>query len=104
MKQLKPLVALALILLTCSCTKRGIDTSSFFNLKGDRYNKTEENPFIDVSEQSVSTFSIDADGASYANIRRFNFILQGFSLYKGREHCRKTGAWCDECKGWLLTR
>lgn len=38
---------------------------------GDRYNDFEENPFIDVVNEPVSTFSIDADGASYANIRRF---------------------------------
>ncbi len=38
---------------------------------GDRYNEFEENPFVNVDEEAVSTFSIDADGASYANIRRF---------------------------------
>lgn len=38
---------------------------------GDRYTEQEENPFIEVSKQPVSTFSIDADGASYANVRRF---------------------------------
>ncbi|MEM8585197.1 MAG: VWA domain-containing protein [Bacteroidota bacterium] len=38
---------------------------------GDRYNEITENPFMPVSQQAVSTFSIDADGASYANVRRF---------------------------------
>ena len=38
---------------------------------GDQYEVYEENPFVEVSEQAVSTFSIDADGASYANVRRF---------------------------------
>ncbi|MEL6868098.1 MAG: von Willebrand factor type A domain-containing protein, partial [Bacteroidota bacterium] len=38
---------------------------------GDQYNVIEENPFITVEEQAVSTFSIDADGASYSNMRRF---------------------------------
>lgn len=38
---------------------------------GDNYADFEENPFIKTSEQSVSTFSIDADGASYSNMRRF---------------------------------
>lgn len=37
----------------------------------DRYNEWVENAFVDVREQAVSTFSIDADGASYANVRRF---------------------------------
>ncbi|MFT5338073.1 MAG: Ca-activated chloride channel family protein [Luteibaculaceae bacterium] len=40
-------------------------------LSGDTYHDLEENPFVQVSEQPISTFSIDADGASYANVRRF---------------------------------
>ncbi len=38
---------------------------------GDQYAELTENPFLNVSEEPVSTFSIDADGASYSNIRRF---------------------------------
>jgi len=38
---------------------------------GDEYIEYIENPFVEVSEQPISTFSIDADGASYANVRRF---------------------------------
>jgi len=38
---------------------------------GANYNETVENPFIQVSDQNISTFSVDADGASYANIRRY---------------------------------
>jgi len=37
---------------------------------GENYNEIEENPFIKVSDENTSTFSIDADGASYANVRR----------------------------------
>ncbi|MBQ3941236.1 MAG: von Willebrand factor type A domain-containing protein, partial [Bacteroidales bacterium] len=37
---------------------------------GDRFDEIIENPFIKVSEQPLSTFSIDADGASYAYMRR----------------------------------
>ena len=40
-------------------------------IPGDVYNTVEENPFVQVTDQPVSTFSIDADGASYANVRRF---------------------------------
>lgn len=40
-------------------------------ISGDRYNEFAENPFVNVADAPVSTFSIDADGASYANIRRF---------------------------------
>src|SRR5690606_8542503 len=38
---------------------------------GDRYNDFQENPFVSVADAPVSTFSIDADGGSYANVRRF---------------------------------
>lgn len=41
------------------------------SLSGEKYNDFEENPFIKTSEQDVSTFSIDADGASYTNTRRY---------------------------------
>ncbi len=37
----------------------------------EKYADYGENPFISVKEQPVSTFSIDADGGSYSNMRRF---------------------------------
>ncbi len=40
------------------------------SIQYENYNEYVDNPFIEVSEQDVSTFSIDADGASYANVRR----------------------------------
>lgn len=40
-------------------------------LVGDRYNELQENPFVLVKDAPVSTFSIDADGGSYSNVRRF---------------------------------
>ena len=38
---------------------------------GDRYNEYAENPFIFTTEQAVSTFSIDADGGSYSNVKDY---------------------------------
>jgi len=38
---------------------------------GERYKDYDENPFLAVADNPVSTFSIDADGASYSNMRRF---------------------------------
>jgi len=38
---------------------------------GDVYNEILENQFINVEDEAISTFSIDADGASYANVRRY---------------------------------
>ena len=45
--------------------------SGYYEPIGDNYDDFEENPFIVTANQATSTFSIDADGASYANIRRF---------------------------------
>ena len=38
---------------------------------GDQFGKFEDNPFIEVTEKPVSTFSVDADGASYGVMRRY---------------------------------
>ena len=38
---------------------------------GDKYDDFADNPFLKTSEKPVSTFSVDADGASYGNMRRF---------------------------------
>ena len=38
---------------------------------GENYQEYVENPFVKVVEQPVSTFSVDADGGSYSNMRRF---------------------------------
>ena len=47
---------------------------------GDKYEDFADNPFMDTSKNPVSTFSVDADGASYANMRRF--IKEGMLPHK----------------------
>lgn len=42
----------------------------------ENYKDYEENPFIKVADQPVSTFAVDADGASYSNMRRFLYLGQ----------------------------
>ncbi len=37
----------------------------------ESYNSANENPFVTTSNDPLSTFSIDVDTASYANVRRF---------------------------------
>lgn len=37
----------------------------------EKYKEYAENPFVKVADEPVSTFSVDADGASYTNMRRF---------------------------------
>ena len=44
------------------------DISSAFNT--ETYDSIEENPFLTAMEQPQSTFSVDVDTASYANVRR----------------------------------
>ena len=46
-----------------------IATSARFNTEA--YDHLDENPFRRVSTDPLSTFSIDVDTASYANVRRF---------------------------------
>ena len=68
-----------LIFIACDYQEDGIYPSRYnsdningdFPAPGEQYNEYVENPFIEVAENPVSTFSIDADGASYTNIRRF---------------------------------
>ncbi len=38
---------------------------------GERYAEISENPFLETVRAPLSTFSIDVDTASYANVRRF---------------------------------
>ena len=40
-------------------------------LNGDKFGQFADNPFIKTTLQPVSTFSVDADGASYAIVRRY---------------------------------
>ena len=41
------------------------------NMSGERYAEISENPFLEASRAPLSTFSIDVDTASYANVRRY---------------------------------
>ena len=43
---------------------------------GDKFDDFLDNPFIDTEVENVSTFSVDADGAAYAYMRRM--VSQGF--------------------------
>ncbi len=42
-----------------------------YNPEEETYAEIIENPFVETAEEPTSTFSIDADGASYSNVRRF---------------------------------
>ena len=38
---------------------------------GDMFQEFTDNPFVEASQEPTSTFSVDADGASYAIMRRY---------------------------------
>lgn len=69
-----------LFFLLAGCSKEdGFDTGYIESLPdtyNEKYKDYEENPFIKVADQPISTFSIDADGGSYANMRRFLYLGQ----------------------------
>ncbi|HLA94709.1 MAG TPA: von Willebrand factor type A domain-containing protein, partial [Pyrinomonadaceae bacterium] len=45
-------------------------SDEFEGASGERYAEISENPFLEASRAPLSTFSIDVDTASYANVRR----------------------------------
>ena len=42
----------------------------------EKYKDYVENPFVNTSEQPISTFAVDADGGSYTNMRRYLYLGQ----------------------------
>lgn len=71
------LIYLLVALFMWSCEYGEFDSSyselaeDQVNVERENYNDFEENPFVKVVDTPISTFSIDADGGSYANCRRF---------------------------------
>jgi len=66
-------------LIGCSTIDDGFEMGSIESLPdtyNEKYKDYEENPFIKVTDQPISTFSVDADGGSYANMRRFLYLGQ----------------------------
>ena len=55
---------------------------------GDKFDEFPDNPFIKTAEQNVSTFSVDADGAAYAYMRRMigNGILPSRAAVRIEEY------------------
>ncbi len=62
--------------LEVAADKSSADTATE-NFDTEDYDNIVENKFISVTQQPLSTFSIDVDRASYANVRRF---IDGGSL------------------------
>ncbi len=85
---MKNYLTILVLFLCCliSCTEadneasvsQAIDGGFNIQLPGDNYDDIVENPFINTPHEATSTFSVDADGASYANVRRF--IQEGLQI------------------------
>ncbi|MEN8201986.1 MAG: von Willebrand factor type A domain-containing protein [Bacteroidota bacterium] len=76
---IKTLIPLSILLLLASSCSKYDGMSGYYgenydknNEAGDRYTDYGENPFVKAGEDPVSTFGIDADGASYANMRGYD--------------------------------
>src|SRR5262249_37143507 len=50
---------------------RNADGKGLRDTRNEAYNRIVDNPFVSVAQESLSTFSIDVDTASYSNVRRF---------------------------------
>jgi Ca-activated chloride channel family protein len=55
----------------------GFEAAPADRFNTEEYSRLDENPFLNARANPLSTFSIDVDAASYANMRRF---LQGNSM------------------------
>ena len=76
MKYTLPLIVLCLSVTLIGCDyglspRYSSEVLQAPEAEGERYNDLEENPFIAVADEPISTFSVDADGGSYSNSRRF---------------------------------
>ena len=69
-KSVLPLILLVFIVYSCYKESTG-GLSSFSVNSSARLSTIEESPFIKTADSAISTFSIDADGASYALFRQF---------------------------------
>ena len=74
---------LAVLFSACSENSEFMSTDYYSSLKtgyedtyDEKYKDYGENPFVKVTDEPVSTFSVDADGGSYANMRRFLYFGQ----------------------------
>jgi Ca-activated chloride channel family protein len=82
MKTFRFFPVLVLLLLSGSCGNDNSDIGGDYEFGApdqaynEKYKDYGENPFVSVAEQPVSTFSVDADGGSYTNMRRYIHLGQ----------------------------
>ncbi len=78
MKSLAKLFLVAMVATAfVACSSYGGPSYDMENyISNEKYKDYGENPFIGTGTQAVSTFSVDADGGSYGNMRRFLYLGQ----------------------------
>lgn len=81
MKTRSSLLLFGILFALCiSCEKADDFNGIYMDPPADSFNEKYkdygENPFVKAVTEPVSTFSVDADGASYSNMRRFMYLGQ----------------------------
>lgn len=90
MIRLVTIAALSLAVYSCAISNdsdflgydSGMNGTAEAMTGGDRFDKIAENPFVKTKDQNVSTFSIDADGASYTIMRGNMSKTAGLSIQR----------------------
>ena len=59
------------IALDASSINPGIDSAGSLQTSREQYDRIVDNPFLHVSDQPLSTFSVDVDTASYSKVRQY---------------------------------
>lgn len=67
---------IALAFTACNQMYEGLSDYYYEDSSSENYKEYAENQFITTANEAVSTFSVDADGGSYANMRRFMHLGQ----------------------------
>ena len=62
---------LILFFVSCEYNDDYYYGGSYDDTYNENYMDYGENPFVNAKDEPVSTFAVDADGGSYANMRRF---------------------------------
>ena len=84
--------AMAMTMVGCGIAEYGYDDSNFKGVynemggdfipgddqPGDKFDEFKDNPFVSTTVEPTSTFSVDADGASYAIMRRY--VKNGYNV------------------------
>jgi len=73
MRKLQPVLWTLVLIVFAGCYHQSAlspNISYDEGTQGEQYNEILENPFTSTADQPISTFSVDADGGAFSNVRR----------------------------------